>query len=35
MSAGKTTIEEKELFYLKTCNVLDKILYWIRKYFIM
>ena len=35
MSAGKKTIEEKQTIYLKVCNILDKTLHCIRKYFIM
>ena len=35
MSAGKKTIVKNKLFYLKVCNVLDKIWCYIRKYFIM
>ena len=34
-SAGKKTIEEKQtVFFLKVCNVLSKILHYIRKYFV-
>ena len=35
MSAGKKTIEKNELFYWKVCKVLGKILYGVRKYFII